>query len=126
MSEADFKEWILLANHDADTADLLIRQRGHADIIIYHIHQAIEKLLKALLIKAGGTFEKTHFLDKLLAKIIIIYPELSKCEENILAINLYLPKLRYPYGDVIEFEEAEETYKKFIDIKRALFKLLGE
>ncbi|MFA4843322.1 MAG: HEPN domain-containing protein [Candidatus Margulisiibacteriota bacterium] len=126
MSEADFKEWILLANHDADTADLLIKQRGHADVIIYHIHQAVEKLLKALLIKAGGTFEKTHFLDKLLAKTIEFYPELSKHEESILAINLYLPKLRYPYGDVIEFKEAEDTYKKFTDIKQAVLKLLGK
>lgn len=126
MSEADFKEWILLANHDADTVDLLIKQKGHADIIIYHIHQAIEKLLKALLIKAGKTFEKTHFLDKLLAKTIEIYPELSKHEENILSINLYLPKLRYPYGDAIEFMEAEETYKKFTEIRQFVLYLLGK
>ncbi|OGB89714.1 hypothetical protein A2625_06300 [candidate division WOR-1 bacterium RIFCSPHIGHO2_01_FULL_53_15] len=48
MSEIDIKEWLILASHDADTASLLIKQKGHADVIIYHIHQAIEKLLKAL------------------------------------------------------------------------------
>ena len=42
MSAADCQEWITLANHDAETVDLLIKQKGHADIIIYHIHQAIE------------------------------------------------------------------------------------
>ena len=125
MSEADFQEWLLLSSHDEDTVDLLIKQKGHADIIIYHIHQAIEKMLKALLIKGGQRFDKTHFLDKLLAKAAEIYPDLLKQEENILAINLYLPKLRYPYGDVIEFDEAREAHKKYIAIKRALLGLLS-
>ncbi|MDI6731746.1 MAG: hypothetical protein QME05_04115 [Candidatus Margulisbacteria bacterium] len=48
MSKADFMEWITLANHDTDTVDLLINQKGHADIIIYHIHQAKEVLFKLL------------------------------------------------------------------------------
>jgi len=124
MSEADFREWLSLAGHDTDTVDLLIKGKGHADVIIYHIHQAVEKLLKALLIKAGKTFDKTHFLDKLLAKSMEIYPTLSKLEEDILAINLYLPKLRYPYGDMIEFREAEEVNKKFVGIRRILLELL--
>ena len=125
MSEADFKEWLLLSNHDVDTVDLLIKQKGHADIIIYHIHQAIEKMLKALLVKAGQSFDKTHYLDKLLAKTVEIYPELAKQEGNILAIDLYLPKLRYPYGDVLEFAEAAEVHKKFIVVKMALAELLS-
>ncbi|MBI5701071.1 hypothetical protein HZC34_04390 [Candidatus Saganbacteria bacterium] len=35
MNEIDIKEWLVLASHDADTADLLIKEKGHADIIIY-------------------------------------------------------------------------------------------
>ena len=124
MSRADFKEWIVLANHDIDTVDLLINQKGHADIIIYHIHQAIEKLLKALLIKADITFDKTHFLDKLLARAIGVFPDLSKIEDDILSINLYLPKLRYPYGDEISLLEAKDANQKLIIIKNVLFKLL--
>jgi HEPN domain-containing protein len=42
MNETDVKEWLTLASHDIETAELLIKQKGHADIIIYHIHQAIE------------------------------------------------------------------------------------
>ena len=124
MSEADFKEWLALASHDADTVDLLIRQNGHADIIIYHVHQAVEKSLKALLIKGGQTFDKTHFLDKLLAKAVQSYPELTKIENEVLAINLYLPKLRYPYGDVIEFSEALIVHDKFNRIRQSMLPLL--
>ena len=43
MNEIDVKEWQTLAGHDADTAALLIKEKGHADIIIYHVNQAIEK-----------------------------------------------------------------------------------
>jgi HEPN domain-containing protein len=125
MIEADFNEWLELANHDTDTVKLLIKEKGHADIIIYHVHQAIEKLLKAMLIKAGETFDRTHFLDKLLAGAIGKYSELAKYEADVLAINLYLPKLRYPYGDVIEFSEAEEVNCKFIKIRQAMLSLLS-
>jgi len=77
MSEADYKEWLELAGHDSDTVELLIKQKGHADVIVYHIHQAIEKLLKALLVKAGKPYDRTHFLDKLLADALKAYPNLS-------------------------------------------------
>ena len=74
MREADITEWIRLANHDIDTANTLIKEKGHADVIIYHIHQAIEKLLKALLIKSNKKIEKIHYLDRLLADLINDYP----------------------------------------------------
>ncbi|OGB87142.1 hypothetical protein A3J44_02270 [candidate division WOR-1 bacterium RIFCSPHIGHO2_02_FULL_45_12] len=53
------------------------------------------------------------------------YPELVKYEADVLALNLYLPKLRYPYGDVIGYPEAEEMNRKFINIRQAMFKLLN-
>lgn len=124
MSEADIKEWIRLANHDSDTVDVLIKEKGHADIIIYHIHQAIEKLLKALLIKSNKKIEKIHFLDRLLADLIQDHPMLEEIKTDILEINLYLPKLRYPYGDALKFEEAELIYRKFNNIKSIIFPLL--
>ncbi|MFC1496710.1 HEPN domain-containing protein [Candidatus Margulisiibacteriota bacterium] len=125
MSAADCQEWITLAGHDVDTVKLLIEQKGHADIIIYHIHQATEKLLKALIIKAGKKIEKTHHLDKLLSAAINIYSDLSKIEDNILAINIYLPKLRYPMGDVISFEEALDLNQKFSPVRELIDSLLS-
>jgi len=40
------------------------------------------------------------------------------------AVSLYLPKLRYPYGDIIEFKEAEEANKKFISIQQLVLLIL--
>jgi HEPN domain-containing protein len=124
MSEIDVKEWLTLASHDADTASLLIKQKGHADIIIYHVHQAIEKSLKALAVKSNKPIEKTHFLDKLLAQLVGDYPSLATIQDDILEINLYLPKLRYPSGERIEFEEALAVFNKFDKISKIISKLV--
>lgn len=124
MNETDLKEWLNLASHDVDTAKLLIKENGHADIIIYHIHQAIEKMLKALLAKADKPIEKTHFLDKLLTQVLADYPSLSIISDQILAINLYLPKLRYPSGDKISFDEANAAFDHFQKIEKAIRKLV--
>ncbi|MEK7376156.1 MAG: HEPN domain-containing protein, partial [Candidatus Margulisiibacteriota bacterium] len=97
-----------------------------ADIIIYHLHQAVEKLLKALIIKSSKRFEKMHFLDRLLAEIIGDYPELEELRDSILELNLYLPKLRYPYGDEIKTEEAIDVYRKFKRTREVLLSLLGK
>ena len=124
MNEIDVGEWLTLAAHDADTADLLVKQKGHADVIIYHIHQAIEKMLKALILKAGKPLEKNHFLDKLLSQLMPDYPSLSDVQDDILEIHLYLPKLRYPSGDRIEFAEAIAVFNKFKKISNTLSKLV--
>ncbi|MBI5399687.1 HEPN domain-containing protein [Candidatus Saganbacteria bacterium] len=124
MNETDVKEWLTLASHDIETAELLIKQKGHADIIIYHLHQAIEKLLKALLMKSNITLERTHFLDKLLTQLFDKFPSLSSVKDEILEINLYLPKLRYPSGDRIEFDEALAIYSKFNHINEVVRKLI--
>ncbi len=126
MLDNNVYEWIKVAYFDSDTVDILIREKGHSEVIIYHIHQAIEKFLKALMIKSNKKVEKVHALDRLLAELINIYTSLNDIKNDILEINLYLPKLRYPYGDIIEFSETEKLYEKFNIIKKILLKLLEE
>jgi len=125
MSASDIKEWLKLAEHDIDTADLLIKEKGHADIIVYHLHQATEKLLKSLLIKQGKQPQKIHFLDKLLGEVIEEVSALEEVKDEILELNLYLPKLRYPSGDEITFEEAKDLFSKFTKIKDSLLKTIN-
>ncbi len=124
MKDNNYDEWVRLAGYDIETVELLIKNNGRAEIIIYHIHQAIEKLLKAIILKNNLKVERVHFLDKLLSMIIKKYPELKNVEDEILEINLYLPKLRYPYGDQIEFYEAKYIYTKFKKIHNILTKIL--
>ena len=76
------------------------------------------------MIKSNKPVEKTHFLDKLLAQILADYPSLAKIQDDILEINLYLPKLRYPSGDKIGFDEALAAYNKLGHINKTIRELL--
>ena len=40
------KEWIERGAHDLEAAQLLLDREAHADIVLFHIHQAVEKHLK--------------------------------------------------------------------------------
>ncbi len=53
------QEWFELAGHDLDSAVILLGENGYPDIIVYHCHQCLEKLIKSLLIKQNTSFEKT-------------------------------------------------------------------
>jgi len=74
MKDDEVREWIEVATHDVDTVHLLIKESGHPDIIIYHIHQAVEKLIKAAILRCEAPFEKSHRLDKLLNHAIFFIP----------------------------------------------------
>ncbi len=78
MSESELKQWITLASNDAETARLLSDENGYPEIIIFHMHQAVEKYLKAPILKAGCTIRRTHYIDALLSEVITVYPELRE------------------------------------------------
>lgn len=124
MKDLDIMLWIETANHDSESADILINENGYADVIIYHYHQATEKLLKALLIKNNILPERTHSLDKFLNILLKYYPDLSNLSDGILSIHKYLPMLRYPQGEIINFNEAVEIQNIFIKIKNTIMNLL--
>ena len=120
MKENEINQWLEVASHDIDTARLLIREKGHADIIIYHLHQAVEKLLKAVLTGCDLSFEKIHRLDKLLNIAITCYPDLISIKDEVLEIDYYLPKLRYPAGEKITLDTAVRVYEQFQKIEPIL------
>ena len=43
----------------------------------YHVQQAAEKLMKALLVLAGEPFRHSHDLDDLASRISLVYPRFS-------------------------------------------------
>ena len=87
------------------------------EIICYHCQQAIEKLLKGVLISRGVTIKKTHDLG-LLAEMLQEYTEvdekyLEMCDD----LTPYGVKIRYPQELFIEeyhvkkaLEETQELY----------------
>ena len=59
MSESELRQWITLANHDAETARLLSDENGYPKIIIYHMHQAAEKLFQGAYFQ-GGSYDSAN------------------------------------------------------------------
>lgn len=81
------------------------------EIICYHCQQAIEKLLKGVLISRGVTIEKTHDLG-LLAEMLQEYTEVDEkyleiCDD----LTPYGVKIRYPqelYDWLLTLLQAEK------------------
>ena len=58
------KEWIGYAQEDLKAAHILYKEKAYR-ICTYHCHQAIEKILKAIIISKGSAFHKIHDLIEL-------------------------------------------------------------
>ena len=124
MSESELQQWTTLANHDAETARLLSKENGYPEIIIYHMHQAVEKYLKALNLKAGGTIRRTHHIDALLSELITVYPKLKEIEEPVLFMHTFSPRLRYPSGDILNHSDVQTASPKFEEVVAVVVALL--
>ena len=119
MSETEIQQWITLAHHDAETAQLLSGENGYPEIIIYHMHQAIEKYFKALILKSNRPIQLTHHIDVLFSELICTFPELKAIEESVLFIHTYSPRLRYPSGDTLNRSDVQAVSPRFEDVLAA-------
>ena len=109
--ENKYKQWLELAESDLRTSKLVLDDSNILPAIsIYHSHQCVEKLLKAVLLKNGKGTPRVHNLNYLLNKVKDLFPVIIKYEEMITELNEALPKLRYPTGDILTCEDANELY----------------
>jgi len=108
--EEDYLEWSKIALHDLESAEILIREKGHSDIIIYHCHQCVEKILKSFLIFHKIPFKKIHNLDKLFSDVIKVNKSIMKYKDDILFLDGYRAKIRYPFGEDISITEGKTCY----------------
>ena len=98
------QEWFERGRRDFETAKLLYVNRGYADSIAYHIHQAIEKFLKGYLVFNGAKPPRIHELDTLLNKIIDFDKEFIKFLELCEKTSLYYFETRYPPGPPVDHD----------------------
>ncbi|HID19880.1 MAG TPA: HEPN domain-containing protein [Methanophagales archaeon] len=62
MKEQIAKEWIERGKHDLEVAKILLAEKEYSDVVLFHIHQAVEKYLKGFLIYKG--WELKNFIPK--------------------------------------------------------------
>ena len=93
------KDWVFFAERDLETAEILIKNDAPlTNIIAFHCQQAIEKYLKAFLVKNEIPIVKTHDLIKLNDMIKEI-EDLGIDEKKLIVINEVYIETRYP-GDI--------------------------
>ena len=112
--------WKQIAQHDIDTFSLLIKEKGHPDIIIYHIHQAIEKIIKSKIIENNGTFPYIHKLTRLYQILCSLNEEFNGIFEQIMKIEAFSNNLRYPQSDFLNLSSQQEALDAYNTICKNL------
>lgn len=113
-------EWIEKADEDLlSLGSLLKHQEGSPSTGCFLAQQAVEKLLKAILVFYKAEFEKIHDLIALLNRVKSYEPEIEKFIENITIITRYYIETRYP-GDYPEFtwEECQKAFEVANEIRK--------
>jgi HEPN domain-containing protein len=127
MSAHPSVEWIEKAEGNYDSARVLMRQRKHLvpDVVCNQCQQCAEKYLKALLVRHGLSFPKTHDLTQLKnliksidADILLIAPALETL--NPYGIDVRYPGLQATAGDAREAVVAMKAVRKFARAKLGL------
>ncbi len=97
--ETSVKEWRRSAESDRQAAKHLL-DAGDYEACVFHCQQAVEKLLKAVIIKqGGGRPERTHDLNALLEKITGLEKD-KDIEQIVSEIDGYYIGSRYPLDTV--------------------------
>ena len=117
-NEKIIAEWYQFAKMDYQTAihlyDTMYPMPN--EIICYHCQQAVEKLLKGLMVRYGIELKKTHDLG-LLAETLSEYVEIPEriydiCDE----LTPYGVKIRYPQELFIEKNHVDKALQAMKEI----------
>ncbi len=116
--------WLLFAEDDFEAAEILCRE-GKLHIALYHLQQAVEKSLKAVIVAKGiGALRRTHRIDVLLNILREQGVEIPYSVELAEILTDYAFSTRYPddYVPVSkeEYEEAYEIAKKVLEWAKSI------
>lgn len=117
-NEEYIQEWINKAQKDIKTVEIMQEYDDMTEIICFHCQQAVEKYLKALLIKNDEEITKTHNIDYLLNKCMQYnekFIDFLGTSLSEYAVDTRYPDVRYiPSKE--EMEEAINQMKSIIDL----------
>jgi len=109
-------EWIRYAEADLELATSASPPSGFYEPLCFHAQQAVEKALKAILVKHGIEFPYTHNVQRLLD---LLPAELTRTElvDRAGRVTAYAVSARYPS---IDEPVTEEEYREALKISGAV------
>ena len=91
------QQWLRKAKHDLSSASVLLGSDIESfESIGFHAQQAVEKLIKAVLVRHQVEFPKTHDIAQLRNIALKVEPDLSRKLEQAEALTPYGVEFRYP------------------------------
>jgi HEPN domain-containing protein len=108
------RRWLAIVEEDIDVAIAALRltRRGAS---AYHVQQAAEKLVKALLVLAAEPFRRTHDLDDLASRLLPVYPQFGRQAEAVRHLSVWGIAYRYP-----DLEDAPEPLPEIEELERMI------
>lgn len=127
--DKEVKGWVKYAEADLGAAKLLYKNDSFPNIIIHHSHQAIEKILKGLLLSLNIKFPLIHDVNKLHSILPQnIQSELSiETDDLSMFSNVYIGT-KYPIH-VIMMETGEPTMDDalgYLEKAESIFSIVKE
>ena len=90
------RKWLERADYDLKTAEAMLSARRYL-YVAFMCQQALEKILKAIIVEGGGEILRTHNLVRL-AELAGAYPEMNEDQQDFLA-DLTPFAIEARYGD---------------------------
>jgi len=107
MKEQVVKEWIKRGKHDLDAAKILLGEEKYFDVVVFHIHQAVEKNLKGYLIHKGWKSKKIHDLELLITEAVNFDADFQKYLDFGRKLTASYYEERYPPGPITSYSKEE-------------------
>ena len=108
------EEWLERGRRDLETAKILFSSSDYFEIILFHIHQAVEKFIKGFLISRGWMLQKIHDLEILITEVIKFDDSFKEYLDFGRKLTGFYFEERYPPGPVSTY--SKEEIKKILNI----------
>lgn len=118
--------WMVKAARDHATAgrELAVTDSPNLDAVCFHAQQAVEKLMKALLIHRAIVPPRTHDLVELSRLLASASPDWSWPVEDLRFLTRASVEFRYP-GDSADLDEATQAFERAVRLREKLLLLFG-
>ena len=116
-NRGEARRWLAIVEEDIDVAVAAARL-SRLGASAYHVQQAAEKIVKALLVPAAEPFRRTHDLDDLAARLLPVYPQFARQAEAVRHLSIWGIAYRYP-----GLEDAPEPLPEIAELERMIIML---
>ena len=112
------------AANDLKTAEIALQHEGPLDAVAFHLQQAAEKMLKALLASRAIVYPRTHDLDDLLDLVPEDCNTIHSFRERLVGWNSYAVEMRYDVEVYPQAEEIEEALRTARALQAAVLQVV--